>query len=435
MPSAPPVLAVFVVLVAATAGAPAAAAQGKPAAIRSRVDVESAQAILAVQSLDGWLLAGGQGNPIASELVAPAGEPTRQWFYFIPARGQPVLLCHGSEAAAFDDVPGSKLEYTGYQDMKSGLRQLVKGARKVAMEYAPRSGIPSLTRIDAGTVDLVKATGVTIASSAELVQFTKALWGPEGRVAHHVAMHHLDRLVRDALGHLRAELAAGRPITELDLQRHLAAGFATRGLEGPAPVVAAGPHTADPLYAPTRKTDRAIQRGDLVLLDLSGRVAGAERPIYARLSWLAYVGEAVPERHAAAFARVVEAREAVIEFVAERALKKRAVKGFEADHKAREVLAQHGLGKHVVHRTGHSLDTSLYGDGANLDGLETHDTRSLVLDSGFTVGPGVYLKGDFGLRSVTAVHLGRAGLERTGPAQRAITAIPAGQSSEAERAR
>lgn len=409
----------------APVGAPVgeARAERQAAALRSRVDIEAAQAILAVQGLDGWLLAGGRQNPIAAELVAPEGTPTRQWFYFIPARGAAVLVCHESEAGAFGEVPGKKLEYDDFKAMKARLREALGGASRVAMEYAPKSGIPSLTRIDAGTVELVRSLKVSIASSAELVQFTKALWGPEGRVAHHVAMHHLERLVGAALRHLKAELAAGRRVTEVDLQTFLRRGMATRGLDGPAPIVAAGPHTADPLYAPTLRTDRAIERGDLVILDLAGRVSGAERPVFARLAWVAYVGDQVPDRYATVFARLALARESTIAFVEERAAKKRGVKGFEADQHARKVLADGGLGDKVAHRTGHSLDTSLYGDGANLDDLETHDTRGLVLGSGFTVGPGVYLRGDYGLRTVTAVHLTRKGVERTGPAQRAISAI------------
>lgn len=412
--------AAVAVVIGAALAAPAAA---QPAAIRSRVDVEAAQAILAVQALDGWLLAGGPQNPIATELVNPAGSPTRQWFYFIPAQGSPALLCHASEAAAFEEVPGRKVEYTGYPELKRGVRDLVRGARRVAMEYAPKSGIPSLTRVDAGTVDLIAATGVQIASSAELVQFTKSLWGPDGRVAHYVAMHHVARLIEGALEHLRREHAAGRKVSELDLQKHIQAGFAVRGLEGPSPIVAAGPHTADPLYAPTKRTDRAIAAGDLVLIDLGARVADAERPIYARLSWAAVLGEAVPDRLATTFARVVEARDQTIAFIVERAGKKRPVKGFEADQRARHVLGRAGLAERAIHRTGHSLDTSLFGDGANLDAFETHDTRSLVMGSGFTVGPGVYLRGDFGLRAVTDLYLGKNGVERTGPAQRTITPL------------
>jgi Xaa-Pro aminopeptidase len=415
----------IVVAVAALALGTAAAAaprEGGAGAIRSGVDVEAAQAILAVQSLDGWLLAGGGQNAIATELVAPSGSPTRAWFYFIPARGQPTLLCHAAETSSFELAPGGKRTYAGYDDLKRELRALLGGAKRVAMEHAPDSKIASLSRLDAGTVSLVRSTGVAIASSAELVQFTKALWGPEGRVAHYLAMHHLERAIAAALGFLAAERTAGRPVTELGLQTWLRADLATRGVDGPAPIVAAGPHTADPLYAPTPRTDRAIEAGDVVLLDVAGRVADAERPIYARLGWVAYVGASVPSALADEFGRLVAARDAALELLRDRARKRRPIKGYEVDRAVRAALAAAGAGD-VLHRTGHSLDTSLYGDGANLDDADPRDTRSLVIGSGFTLGPGVYRRGRYGLRTVTAVYLGRTAVERTGPAQRAIAIV------------
>jgi hypothetical protein len=397
-----------------------------PAATRpgTRVDVEAAQAILAVQQLDGWLLAqSGSRNAIAAELVQPSGVPSRQWFYFIPAQGGPVALVHKSEVAAFDDVPGKKIEYAGVRDLRTGLRTMLKGTRRIAMEYAPASRIPSLTRVDAGTIALVVKQGIQIASSAELIQFTKSLWGPEGRVAHYVAMHHLARLKDAALEHLAAELKAGRRVSEHQLQQFLQSGYKMRGIEGPPPIVAAGANTGDIQYTPSRERSAPIARGDLLLLDLSARVGDAERPIYARLAWVAYVGENVPERYVAVFRHVAAARDAAIRHIEERQAKRRVVKGYEADQQARSLIGRANLADKFVHRTGHSLDTSLFGDGANLDDYETHDTRSLVMGSGFTVGPGVYVRGDFGIRSVVNVYLGRKGLEVTGPAQQQITAV------------
>jgi Xaa-Pro aminopeptidase len=391
-----------------------------------RMDVEAARALLAVQGLDGWLLAQSGGlNPIATELVAPAGATTHTWFYFVPARGETVALAHQSEVGAFQGLAGRVLEYTDERGLKAGLRGMLRGSRRIAMEYAPRSGIPSLTRVDPATVALVRGARVKITSSAELVQFTKSLWGPEGRVAHYLAAHHLVRLKDAALAHLAAELRARHPVTEQDLQRFLQRGFEARGLDGPPPVVAAGANTAEPEYATASGRSDAIQRGDLVLLDLAARVTDSPRPIYARLSWVAYVGAQVPARHADVFRTVAAARDAAIELIQERVSRRRAVKGFEADRKARAVVTRAGLGEKFSQRTGHSLDTSLYGDGANLDDRESHDTRALVMGSGFTVGPGVYLRGDFGMRSIVGVYLGRKGLEVTSPAQKTITAVPA----------
>jgi Xaa-Pro aminopeptidase len=390
---------------------------------KKRVDVESVQGVLAVRSLDGWLLADSKGrNPIASDLVQPEGTTKRQWFYFIPAFGQPSILVHKSEASAFVQVPGNKLEYTGYRDLKAGLRTLLAGTTTIAMEYAPDSGIRSLTRIDAGTADMVRKLGVTIQSSADLVQFTKSLWGPDGRLAHYTAVHHLTKLREEALAFIAERVAAKRPVTEYDVQVFLANGYRVRGLTGEA-TIAAGVNSAKPNYQATQRASKSIDEGQLLLLELSGAVTDSERPVYASLSWVAYVGETVPERLHKTFKVVADARDATLAFIGDGVKGRRLVKGFEADQKARNEVGKAGLASRFVHRTGHSLDTSLEGDGANLDDYETHDTRSLVVGSGFTVGPGIYVPGDYGMRSIVDVHVVRGGLEVTTPVQTRITPI------------
>jgi Xaa-Pro aminopeptidase len=388
-----------------------------------RVDVEAVQGVLAVRSLDGWLLADSKGrNPIASELVQPDGRTSRQWFYFIPSFGQPSILVHKSEASAFEKVPGNKIEYTGYRDLKAGLRKLLSGSSVVAMEYAPKSGIRSLTRVDAGTVALVRKSGVDIQSSADLVQFTKSLWGPEGRAAHYVAVHHLSKLREEALAFIAERVAADRPVTEQDVQLFLANGYRVRGLTGTTNV-AAGKNSAKPNYQPSSRSSASIEKGQLLMLHLNAAITDSDRPIFASLSWVAYVGETVPERLHKTFKVVAGARDATLEFIRDRVKRRRLVKGFEADQKARSEVGKAGLASRFLHRTGHSLDTSLEGDGANLDDYETHDTRSLVIGSGFTVGPGIYVPGDYGMRSIVDVHVAQGDIEITTPIQTRITPI------------
>lgn len=390
---------------------------------KRRVDVEAVQGVLAVRSLDGWLMADSKGrNPIAGDLVQPEGRTSRQWFYFIPAFGQPSILVHKSEASAFVKVPGRKIEYTGFRDLKAGLRTLLSGSSTVAMEYAPKSGIRSLTRVDAGTVELVRKSGVSIQSSADLVQFTKSLWGPDGRVAHYVAVHHLSKLRVEALAFIAERVAADRPVTEHDVQLYLANGYRVRGLTGTT-TVATGANSAKPNYQPTARASASIQKGHLLLLKLNAAITDSERPVYASLSWVAYVGETVPARLHKTFKIVSEARDATVAFIRDRVKRRRLVKGFEADQKARSEIGKSGLASRFLHRTGHSLDTSLEGDGANLDDYETHDTRSLVVGSGFTVGPAVYVPGDYGMRSIVDVHVAQGDIEVTTPVQTRITPI------------
>ncbi len=391
---------------------------------RSRFDLGAVQGILAVQQLDGWLLYDNRGqNPIAVELVNPAGKPVRRWFYLVPARGQPVALVHKSELTLFDAVPGRKLTYTGHRDLKRGLRAMLKGIKRVSMEYAPKSSIPSLTRIDAGTARLVASQGIRIRSSAQLVQFTKSLWGPKGRIAHYIAAHHLDMLRRQALALIARRVVAGRAVTEEEVQQFMARGFKVRGIVGGTPVVAAGINTSDPNYAPLPGKSALIKKGDLVAIRAWARMGSGERPIVADITWMAYVGVKVPERYAKLFKAVATARDAALGLIKRRIQRRRAVKGYEPDQTARAVIGKAGYAANFVHRTGHSLDMGLHGDGANLDDYETHDTRILVLGSGFTIGPGIYFKGELGLRAEINVHIARHGVEVTTVSQSVITPI------------
>lgn len=400
----------------------------KPATTTSGLDVESVQGLLAVQSLDGWLLYDRDGqNPIAAQLVAPAGSPSRAWFYLIPEQGDPTLLSHQSEAQAFEALPGKKLTYAGYRDLGKQLKAMLKapkGKKKlaIAMEYSPKGAVPSVSRVDAGTIELVKGLGVDVKSSAGLVQFTKAVWGPEGRKQHYVAVHHLTELRKDALAWLARQVEAGKPVTELDVQRRIVAGMKTRGLEGPAPVVAAGVHTADPYYAPTRTSAAAIDKGDLVLISIAGKT-GDERGIYAATTWVAFVGDRVPERMASAFEVVSLARDEAIALITDRIKRRRAVKGADVDAAARGFIAKANLGDRFVHRTGHAIDSDLQGAAANLDDYEVKDARPLVVGSGFTIGPGVYFPGEFGVRAEISAYLGPKGLEVTTPKQESIEAL------------
>jgi Xaa-Pro aminopeptidase len=384
---------------------------------RTGLDLPSIQGLLAVQRLDGWLLFDRDGvNPIARALVKPEGRPERSWFYLLPATGtEPALLCHASDAASFKNVAGKKLTYGGYRDLDKQLRVLLKGKRTLAMEYAGKGGIPSQSRVDAGTLERVRALRITVKSSASLVQFTKSVWGEAGRKTHAVAVHHLTELRKDALGFIAKQIGAGEPVSERDVQLRLLKGMAMRGLVGPAPVVAAGANTADPRYVPSATRSNAIVKGDLVILSLAARL-DQDGAIYAATTWVAYVGDLVPERMIKAFDIVVLARDEAIALVTDRAKRRRAVQGFEVDAAARAFIEKAGYGDQFVHRTGHSIDSDLYGGGADLDDLEIKDTRALTIGSGFTVGPGVYT-GDFGVRTEVCAYFGPDAVEVTTPVQ------------------
>ncbi len=406
---------------------PYAADATKPdATIPSRVgisDLTAVQGLLAVQNLDAWLLYDRDGqNPIALRLAAPDGRPQRPWFYLIPARGEPIALVHTSEVRQFDHLPGKKLTYLGYRDYDKQLRAMLKGVKSIALEYSPKAAVPNVSRVDAGTLELIRATGVAVRSSDTLVQYTKAIWGDAGRTAHFIAVHHVTELRKEALAFVAKKIAAHEPVTEYDVQQKLVHGMAMRGLVGPPPVVAAGVDTADPYYVPTAARTSPINQGDLIVISLAGKLDKTDG-IYAAQTWCAVADRSVPDKIASAFQTVSLARDQALVLITDRMKKHRPLTGAEVDQSTRAFIKKAGLVEQVMHRTGHSIDSDLQGGGADLDDFEVKDTRILTPGTGFTIGPGVYFPGQFGVRTEVSVYLSPTGPEVTTPAQDEVEAL------------
>ncbi|MEP6861973.1 MAG: M24 family metallopeptidase [Deltaproteobacteria bacterium] len=388
--------------------------------IPSRVglsDLTAVQGLLAVQRLDGWLLYDRDGsNPIAVRLVAPSGHPQRPWFYMIPAAGDPIALVHNSELRQFDHLPGKKLTYLGYRDYAKQLTAMLKGVKSIALEYSPKAAVPNVSRVDAGTLELIRATGVQVRSSETLVQYTKAIWGDAGRTAHYVAVHHIIELRKEALAFVAQRLTAHVPVNELEVQQKIIRGMSMRGLVGPPPIVAAGVNTADPYYIPTAARTAMINLGDPIVISIAAKLDKPEG-IYAAQTWVAVADKTVPEKIASAFQTVAAARDQALVMITDRGRKHRPVTGAEVDQATRAFIKKAGFAGQVMHRTGHSIDNDLQGGGADLDDFEVKDTRILTPGTGFTVGPGLYFAGQFGVRTEVSVYLAPGGPEITTPAQ------------------
>ncbi len=332
--------------------------------IPSRVglsDLTAVQGLLAVQRLDGWLLYDRDGsNPIAVKLVAPSGHPQRPWFYLIPAVGDPIALVHNSELRQFDHLPGKKLTYLGYRDYAKQLAAMLKGTKSIALEYSAKAAVPNVSRVDAGTLELIRATNVSVRSSETLVQYTKAIWGDAGRTAHYIAVHHVVELRKEALALITQRLNAHQPITELEVQQKIIRGMSMRGVIGPPPIVAAGVNTADPYYIPTAARTAEIKLGDPIVISIACRV---DKPdgIYAAQTWVAVADRTVPEKIASAFQTASLARDQAMVLITDRGRKHRPVTGAEVDQATRAFIKKAGFAEQVMHRTGHSIDSDLQG--------------------------------------------------------------------------
>ena len=389
------------------------------------LDVAAVQRALRTAGLDGWLLYDFHGsNPIAARLAGLTGGPhmtTRRWYYLVPAEGEPRKLVHAIESQNLDALPGEKTVYAGRQQLDAGLTRLLAGVTRVAMEYSPNGAIPYLSRVDAGTVELLRERGVEVVSSGDLVQAFEAVWSPAQLRTHESAAAALYRIKDRAFAAAAEALAAGRRLTEYELQQAMVGWFGEEGLASDsAPVVAVGGNAGDPHYLPTADRHRDVVAGEVLLLDLWGkqRTPGA---VYADITWVGYAGTP-PADVVRVFDTVAAARDAALALVQEAARAGREIRGWEVDRAARGVLEAAGYGGAILHRTGHNLGESVHGNGAHLDDYETHDERRLAPGTGFTIEPGLYFD-DFGVRSEINVVLEARDARATGPCQTALVRL------------
>lgn len=391
------------------------------------------QAFLSERRLDGWLLYDFKGqNPTALTALDLHGHMlTRRWFFLVPRVGEPTLLVHAIEAGSFprEHIPGARvLAYAGWQQLEAHLGELLgalsplDGRRRVAMEYCPRGAIPYLSRVDAGTVELVRERGVEVVSSADLVQFFLCRWSGEQLASHVRAATAVNAAKDEAFRFIGERIRAGRPALEIEVQDVIMQAFARGGLvTDHPPIVAVGPHAGDPHYVPSMERPTRCGAGELVLIDLWAK-EDAPLAVFADITWVGTAGAPTDEQ-TRVFALVAAARDAGLDTIARAHAEGRRVAGWEVDRVVRDHIAAAGHGEHFIHRTGHSIGHAiLHGDGANLDDFETHDTRELVPGLGFSIEPGVYLP-HFGVRSEIDVYLGADGPHVYTPIQRELVRI------------
>ena len=389
------------------------------------LDLQEVQAQLKAMKLDGWLLYDFQGlNPIARKLLGlQEALLTRRWFCWIPSQGSMTLLCHRIEQQGFDRVPAPTVLFSSWEEMQAGLERLLQGSGRVAMEYSPHCYIPYVSRVDAGTLELVRALGKTVVSSADLVQYFEARWSEEQLQTHLQASRLLMDVLFATFEQVREATRNRSRLTEHQLQQSMCQMYLERGLESSSPpIVAVNRNSGNPHYEPRAGASTPIRQGDLLLIDFWAKLS-KPHAVYADYTWVAFLGESIPAKILRVWEVVREARDRTLEFVRSKTGQGAAVRGWEVDQVARQVIAGAGFGQFFIHRTGHSIGESDHGNGANMDGLETRDERLLIPRTCFSIEPGIYLP-EFGIRSELNLYLGEEELLVTGdPIQQEIRRI------------
>lgn len=388
------------------------------------MNLETIQSSLRELQLPAWLLYDFHGsNPIARH-VAGLGEnrfATRRWFGLVPQSGEPTWLHHAIEAHLFADKPGRRVPFVAYKELNEKLRAMLKGYDRVAMEYAANGVIPYVSRVDAGTVEMVRAAGPQVVSSADLIQFCEARWSTEGLASHRRAAQGLREVLQETFKEVADAVRSGQEPTEYAIQQSMMRRYKERKLHADPPIVAVNAHAGNPHYEPRTHDSAPIRKGDLLLLDLWCREE-AEGSIWADITWMAYLGAAPPDRYREVWEIVAGARDAAVAFLKESIGRGKRLRGADVDEVSRQHIVSRGYGDRFLHRTGHSIGFEVHGNGCNIDSLETIDERQLIPRTGFSIEPGIYLA-DFGIRSEIDVYMDERSVEVTTAVQDQIVPL------------
>ncbi|MFQ5680151.1 MAG: M24 family metallopeptidase [Gemmatimonadota bacterium] len=395
--------------------------------------VDAARRELRRAGLDGWLLYDLKArNHVAAEIVGLPDGLTRRWFVLVRPEGTPRALAHRIELAYWEEWDHELDAYVGWSELEGKLAALLDGCEAVAMEVSARDAVPILDTVPAGVVELVRGLGVRVESSADLISGTLAQWGERGRELHRQAARVLKETARAAFELAAAVLEGGPapadgrgedgrakdrsggpdtlPNTEHALASWILEELDRRGLTQQDTIVAVGPNSAKPHYEPTAQASAPLEAGQVLLIDLWGKMAGDARAIVADQTWMGFLGTELPADVADAWDAVRAARDGAVELIRSRP-DGEFPSGAEVDRHVRSILEGRGYGDRILHRTGHGIDRETHGFGPNLDSVESRDERRLVPGIGFSVEPGLYFPGRFGLRSEIDVHLREDGLE------------------------
>jgi Xaa-Pro aminopeptidase len=388
------------------------------------MNLEAIQSALRDLDLDGWLFYDHHHrDPIAYRILGLDEHSfvSRRWYYFIPAIGEPRKLVHRIESLKLDALPGSKSEYSSWQELEAELASLLTGATTLAMQYSPRNAIMYVAMVDAGTIELLRSFGKTIVSSADLVSLFEAVLTGAQIATHFLAQQRLDEVLRSGWQHISDAVRGPRGQTdEHTVVQHLLEGIARAGLfTDHGPNCSAGPNSADSHYEPTAASSRPIRSGDFVLIDIWAKLADDPASVWYDITWTGVVDREPTLRENLIFNTVRDARNAAVEAIELAYERNQPIAGWQADDAARSVIRTAGLAEFFTHRTGHNIATILHGNGAHLDNLETHDERLILPHTCFSVEPGLYFPGEFGIRSEVNMITYPASSE--GPARAVVT--------------
>ncbi|HUQ93774.1 MAG TPA: M24 family metallopeptidase [Bryobacteraceae bacterium] len=384
--------------------------------------IDDIQKTLKESGVGGWLFYDHhRRDPLAYRILRfdPGRTPTRRWFYFIPAAGEPVAIVHRIEPNMLNALPGKRREYASWQSMRQALQETLSTAGTIALQWSEHCAIPYVSLVDGGMVDLIRSLGVEIVSSADLVQFFEARWTDDQLAMHIEAGKRVDAVRRAAFTRISEALKSQTRIDEYQVAQLIREAFRADGLfTDHGPIVAVNANASNPHYEPDASLTSPVRPGDLVLIDMWAKLDKPDA-VYYDITWTGYCGADIPSDIQNVFEIVAGARDAAVAFIQDGIRDNKDLRGFMVDDVARGHIREQEYEQYFVHRTGHSIGSDVHGTGANMDNLESHDTRRIIPRTCFSIEPGVYLE-RFGIRSEVNVYVGEREALVTGEKQEAL---------------
>ncbi len=388
------------------------------------MDLSAIQAALRERNIDAWLFYDHHHrDPIAYRVLGlpPAQMVTRRWFYLVPAEGEPLKLVHKIEPGHLDTLPGSKRQYSGWQELFEQLKVILEPYGDIAMQYSPNNLVFTISLVDGGTIDLVRGFGKNVVSSCDLVALFEATLTDDQIKSHFAARDAIDPITTAAFREI-GQRARNGGTSEHEIQQWILEAFRRESLVADdLPVVAVNANSGNPHYSPEAGHSKPIRQGDFVLLDIWAK-KNTPGAVYYDITWTGFVGRAPSDRMLEVFKTVREARDVGVNTVKAGVSSGKPIAGWEVDRAVRDYIRNAGFEQHFIHRTGHSIATDVHANGANMDDLEIHDERRILPNSLFSVEPGIYLP-EFGVRSEVNMLVRPQGAEVTGTIQSEIVMI------------
>jgi Xaa-Pro dipeptidase len=388
------------------------------------MDLSAIQAALRERNIDAWLFYDHHHrDTIAYRVLGlPPGQMvTRRWFYLIPADGEPLKLVHKIEPGHLDTLPGSKRQYSGWQELFDQVKAMLANSRDIAMQYSPNNLVFTISLVDGGTIDLVRGLGKNVVSSCDLVALFEATLTSDQIKSHFAARDAIDAITSAAFQEI-GQRARNGGTNEHQIQQWILEAFRRENLEADdLPVVAVNANSGNPHYAPDPGNSKPIGQGDFVLLDIWAK-KNTPGAVYYDITWTGFVGESPSDRMREIFQVVRQARDVGVKTVQAGVSAGKPIAGWEVDRAVRNYIKSAGFEQYFIHRTGHSIATEVHSNGANMDDLEIHDERRILPNSLFSIEPGIYLP-EFGVRSEVNMLVRPQGAEVTGTIQSEIVII------------